>query len=74
MQLARNTTISEFVLQKLQKLEGKHPKHEVDAAREYEMMTRWKLLIERAVSDAKHEGLVELVRRVDELMDEGGGI
>ncbi|KAI4661005.1 uncharacterized protein J4E79_005573 [Alternaria viburni] len=74
LQQARNTTISEFVLQKLQKLEGKHPEHEVDAAREYEAMTRWKLLIEKAVSDAKHEGLVELVRRIEELTDEGGGI
>ncbi|KAI4925577.1 hypothetical protein J4E85_007456 [Alternaria conjuncta] len=74
LQQARNTTISEFVLQKLQKLEGKHPEHEVDAAREYERMTRWKLIIEKAIGDAKHEGLVELVKRVEELMDEGGGI
>ena len=74
MQQARNTTISEFVLQKLQKLEGEHPEHDVDAAREYERMTRWKLLIEKAVSDAKHEGLVELVKRVEELTDEGRGI
>jgi len=71
LQLARNTTISEFVLQKL---EGKRPDHDVDAAREYERMTRWKLLIEKAVCDAKHEGLVELVRRVEQLMDQGGGI
>jgi len=69
LQQARNTTISEFVLQNLQKLEGKHPEHEVDAAREYERMTRWKLLVEKAVSDAKHEGLMELVRRVEELIE-----
>ncbi|KAI4622412.1 uncharacterized protein J4E87_006354 [Alternaria ethzedia] len=70
LQQARNTTISEFVLQKLQ---GKGPEHDFDAAREYEVMMRWKLLIDQAVSDAKHEGLVELVRRVEELMDEDGG-
>jgi len=69
LQQARNTTISEFVLQKLQKLEGEHPEHEVDAAKEYERMMRWKLIIEKAVSDAKHEGLVELVRRVEELIE-----
>ncbi|KAI4710953.1 hypothetical protein J4E89_004543 [Alternaria sp. Ai002NY15] len=71
LQQARNTTISESVLQKLQKLEGEHPEHEVDAARDYERMTRWKLVIEKAVSDSKHEGLMELVRRVEELTDEG---
>ena len=27
----------------------------------YERITRWKLLIEQVVSDAKHEGLVELI-------------
>ena len=66
LQQASNTTISEFVLQKLQ---GKRPGHDIDAAKDYEMMKRWKLLVDQAVSDAKHEGLVELVRRVEELIE-----
>ncbi|KAI4954694.1 hypothetical protein J4E86_006004 [Alternaria arbusti] len=37
LQQARNTTISEFVLQKLQ---GKRPGHDIDAAKDYEMMKR----------------------------------